>query len=125
MVDANEDGVWAGGQALKKRFPPLFQLAEYKEGMVKAMGKAQVLAWRLVWNHLPTVDNLHKRGIVNDEMGICCCCQNQLSKARKDLIRATCCSGDSNRCTNGKPMHQTVPMISPRFLYMEDFVSAL
>lgn len=47
-----------------------------------APAKAQVTAWRLLWNRLPTMDNLHKRIAIDEEERICCCCKSELETAK-------------------------------------------
>lgn len=44
--------------------------------------KAQAMAWKLLWNRLPTINNLHKRfGIPNVDR-VCCCCKLEEESAK-------------------------------------------
>lgn len=49
---------------------------------VYAPFKAQVMAWRLAWNRLPTMDNLRKRLVILVEEWKCYCCREEVETGR-------------------------------------------
>lgn len=42
-----------------------------------------------MWNRLPTVDNLQKRVDVDNEVGVCCCCQLEEETAKHLFLECT------------------------------------
>lgn len=70
--------IYNSDEAVVKRFEGLWK--------TRAPFKAQVLAWRLLWNRLPTIDNLIKRNVGAQLNPVYSCCKNDLESAKHLLL---------------------------------------
>lgn len=48
--------------------------------------KAQVTTWRLMWDRLPTKDNLVRRGVGAQVELDCCCCKREIETVTHSII---------------------------------------
>lgn len=58
------------------RIDDLLRVSLHKVWKTIAPVKAQVMAWRLLRNRLPTIDNLRKRSQLDGANGLCCWCES-------------------------------------------------